>query len=120
MTGGEDAREETADGAPDIEAEREVPYWLDEMADVDVGLLEAILRRVRQGEGIPDGETIFAMKEPLRRLVGGCMLLRDLAAALHRNREAARPQGLLFLSNAIEHEAMDLHRLYHGHPPRGC
>lgn len=56
--------------------------------------------------------------EPLRRLAGGCMLLRDLAAALHRNRDSVRPQGLLFLSKAIEHEAIDLHRLYHGHPPR--
>ncbi len=65
---------------------------------------------------LPDEQTLLAMEEPICQLMGGAVLLRDVALAAVHDIEP-RGSGLNFLSCALSREAEAVYRLYTGYRP---
>ena len=122
MTGaaGERPNDAPEPGDPAAAAAHAVPGWLADVAPGEAATLVAVRRReAAHGAGPPAGEALLAMEEPLQRLTGAAMLLRDLALAAAEGADAPRAPGLVFLAAAMEREATLAYRLYHGRHPMG-
>ncbi|MCG8503294.1 MAG: hypothetical protein MI755_01695, partial [Sphingomonadales bacterium] len=65
---------------------------------------------------MPDWDDIFAMEEPLHRLMGGLTLFHDLAYGVRLD-STVRTDGLVFLVHALSREADRLYRLRYGREP---
>ena len=94
-----------------------VPLEQRRVCDLEVEIWQAVQRRAKRAGGYPDHEAIRAMEEPLRRLVGASLLLRDLALGADNARKRVPPLstgGLVVLSQVMEREAGRLNSLYHG------
>lgn len=63
-----------------------------------------------------DLERMMEMEAPLQLLVGAVWLLEDIARSCRADL-ALRPEGLMFLSEAMAQHAERLYELYYGHTP---
>ena len=84
-----------------------------DIKDWKVKIHQAVLRREKKGRGVPDRDDIFAMEEPLNRLMGGLTLFLGLAYGVPLD-AMVRADGLVFLASALHREGERLYRLRHG------
>ena len=84
--------------------------------DWEVKIYQTIRRREKKESRMPDWDDIFAMEEPLHRLMGGLTLFHNLAYGV-RPDSTVRTDGLVFLVHALSREADRLYRLRHGREP---
>ena len=114
-------RKAPADGltpaaAPDETTPEPIPFEDMEIDDWEVKIYQTIRRREKKGRGLPDWDDLFAMEEPLHRLMGGLTLFQDLAYGVRLD-STVRTDGLVFLVHALSREADRLYRLRYGSEP---
>ena len=115
------APEAPADGltpaaAPDQTTPAPIPFEDMEIDDWEVKIYQTVRRREKKESRMPDWDDIFAMEEPLHRLMGGLTLFHDLAYGVRLD-STVRTDGLVFLVHALSREADRLYRLRHGREP---
>ncbi|MCG8506823.1 MAG: hypothetical protein MI755_19615 [Sphingomonadales bacterium] len=93
-----------------------IPFEDMEIDDWEVKIYQTVLRREKKESRMPDWDDIFAMEEPLHRLMGGLTLFHDLAYGVRLD-STVRTDGLVFLVHALSREADRLYRLRHGREP---
>ena len=104
----------TPAAAPDETAP--TPFEDMEIDDWEVKIYQTVLRREKKESRMPDWDDIFAMEEPLHRLMGGLTLFHDLAYGVRLD-STVRTDGLVFLVHALSREADRLYRLRYGREP---
>ena len=106
----------TPAAAPDETTPEPIPFEDMVIDDWEVKIYQTIRRREKKESRMPDWDDIFAMEEPLHRLMGGLTLFHDLAYGV-RPDSMVRTDGLVFLVHALSREADRLYRLRHGREP---
>ena len=84
--------------------------------DLEVQIYNAVRWRLDYPEGMPGRETVFAMEEPIYRLVDAASLFCDLAFSA-REYDPPKPRSLVSLAKTFRRETGRLYRLYVGKNP---
>lgn len=84
--------------------------------DFEVQIYQAVKRRLDNSEGFPDRDTLFAMEEPIYRMMKASVLFCDLAHGA-RDYDPPKPSGLVYLSTSMRREAERLYCLFTGIRP---
>ena len=98
---------------------QEESLWLSDDSFETQLEMAVVARERRKPMGFPDRNAIFAMEEPMSRLMGAAILFNDHATAMETIGEDPRAIGFSFLSDAMRREMDRVYRLYFGHPHDG-
>ena len=121
--GSTDSEPKESTNAADAEAEKEASEPEDIKVgkdgwheDFEVQIYQAVKRRLDNSEGFPDRDTLFAMEEPIYRMMKASVLFCDLAHGA-RDYDPPKPSGLVYLSTSMRREAERLYCLFTGIRP---
>ena len=111
-------KKKTAPKDPADASDQTAPVLFEDMEtdDLEVQIHQAIVRREKRPGGHPRPEDVEVMEEVVHRLLGAAATFTDLARRA-RDCVPVRVDGLVFLSFALEREAVRLYRLYTGRDP---
>ena len=85
--------------------------------DLEGELDHAVKKRLKNPYGYPDHDALFAMEEPVYRIMRSSVLFCDLAFGAMKD-GAPNPSGLVFLATSMRREAERIFQLFTGTHPK--